>query len=54
MNRLCCFVGATVFGYAGWFAGEALGLGLFGAFGLSGVASVIGVYLGWKVARRFE
>lgn len=54
MNKLCCFAGATLFGYAGWFLGEAIGLGLFGAFALSGAASVAGVYVGWKIARRFE
>jgi hypothetical protein len=53
VNRLCIFAGTTVAGYAGWFLGEWLGLGFGGCFLLSGVGSVVGVYLGWKVARKF-
>lgn len=53
MTKLCIFVGTTVGGYAGWALGEALGFGFGGAFLLSGVVSLAGVYAGWKIARRF-
>ncbi|MFI5335419.1 MAG: hypothetical protein ACHQ5A_01455 [Opitutales bacterium] len=54
MVKLCIFAGSTFAGYAGWFLGEALGLGFYGSFLLSGVGSVAGVWLGWKVAQRFK
>lgn len=54
MIKLCIFVGVTLGGYAGWWAGEAVGLGFIGAFLLSGAGSIAGVYLGWKVARKLE
>ena len=54
MKNLCTFGGAMIFGYLGWWVGDASGLGFFGAFIASGVASLVGVYLGWKFARRFE
>jgi hypothetical protein len=53
MTKLCTFVGATVGGYAGWFAGDAVGLGFGGAFVLSGIGSMVGVYAGWKLAQKF-
>ncbi|MEO7600262.1 MAG: hypothetical protein ABIV50_15110 [Opitutus sp.] len=54
MNKLCIFVGTLVGGYGGWYAGEALGLGFGWCYAISGVGSIVGVYLGWKFARRFE
>jgi hypothetical protein len=54
VTKLCIFVGTTVGGYAGWYLGEACGLGFVGAFLVSGVGSVAGVYGGWKLARKFE
>lgn len=54
MNKLCIFAGTMVFGYAGWFLGEALGAGFFGSFLLSGAGSLLGVWAGWKIARRWE
>lgn len=54
MNKLCTLGGATVVGYAGWFLGELLGFEFFGCFLLSGVGSVAGVWLGWKVAQKFS
>jgi hypothetical protein len=52
--KLCIFVGTTVVGYAFWFLGELIGLSFFGCFLLSGVGSVVGVWAGWKVARKLE
>ncbi len=54
MTKLCIFVGTTVMGYAGWYAGDALGFEFMGSFLLSGVGSILGVWLGWKFSRRFE
>jgi hypothetical protein len=49
--KLLIFVGINVGGYAGWVLGE--GLGTMTAFFLSGAGSILGVYAGWWVARRF-
>lgn len=54
MNKLCIFAGTTIVGYAGWFLGGALGLEFFGSFLLSGLGSLVGVWVGWKVAQRFK
>lgn len=49
--KLCIFVGLNVGGYIGWVLGEPYGLWM--AFGLSSVGTVLGVYGGWKLARRY-
>lgn len=54
VNKLCIFAGTTILGYAFWAAGEFLGLQFFGCFLLSGVGSIAGVWLGWKVAQHFK
>lgn len=54
MNKLCTLGGAVVGGYAGWFLADALGWGFWAMFCVSSVGSLVGVYLGWKLARRFE
>ena len=48
--KLCIIVGTTVGGWVGWALAENLGLMM--AFLASSVGSVLGVYLGWRVARR--
>jgi hypothetical protein len=48
--KLCIFVAVNVGGCAGWELGEHFGL--MTAFVASGVGSIVGVYLGWLVARR--
>jgi hypothetical protein len=55
VNKLCIFVGTTVFGVAGGMLATAMGMDTFsvGSFLLSGVGSVIGVYVGWKVAQHY-
>jgi hypothetical protein len=52
MNKLCIFVSSGVLSYVGWFLGDPLGLGW--AFLLSSIGALVGVYVGWKIARRFE
>ena len=54
VTKLCIFAGTTLGGYAGWYLGEACGLEFLGAFLLSGLGSLAGVYGGWKLARKFE
>ncbi len=53
MNKLCIFVGMFVVSTAFWYLGEAIGFEFFGCFMLSGLGSVVGVWVGWKVAQRF-
>ena len=52
MNKLCIAVGTLVGSYGGWWIGEAVGLGFFANFLLSGAGSVAGVYAGWKLAQK--
>ena len=54
MIKLCIFVGTTVVSTAFWYLGETVGLEFFGCFLLSGLGSVVGVWLGWKVGKHFE
>ena len=41
-------------GYAFYAAGDAVGLHFGWSFVLSGVGSLVGVYAGWKLARKME
>jgi hypothetical protein len=52
MMKLCIFAGTTILGYAAWYLGELLHFEFFGCFLLSGVGSIVGVWAGWKLARR--
>ena len=53
MTKLCIFLGMTLLGWVGWWLGEFVGFTT--AFVLSGVGSMIGVYVGWRIARdHFE
>jgi hypothetical protein len=52
MNKLCILVSSTVLSYVGWFLGDPLGLGW--AIVISSIGALVGVYVGWKIARRFE
>ena len=52
MNKLCTYGGAILGSYAGWLLGMRFGLGT--AIVLSSVASLAGVYAGWKLAQRLR
>ena len=52
MNKLCIGVGTFVVSTIFWYLGELLGFEFFGCFMLSGLGSILGVWLGWKVAQR--
>ncbi len=56
MMKLCTMGGATVFGIGGGFLADAFGMDTFsfGSIVISGVASIIGVYAGWKLAQRLD
>jgi hypothetical protein len=49
MERLLMAIGMTVGGYLGWWAGACLGFGLMGAFVVSSLGSLIGIYVAWRV-----
>jgi len=51
MNKLLIMIGMTLFSWIGWWAGEPFGL--FTGFLLSGVGSLIGVYVGWRIHRDY-
>ena len=53
MTRLLMFVGMTVGGYVGWWAGDAIGFGLMGTFLVSTIGSLAGVYAAWKVLTNY-
>jgi hypothetical protein len=52
MNKICILVGMTILGWFGWWVGSKLG-GLLTAFLLSGVGSLLGVYVGWLINRDY-
>lgn len=54
MTKLCIFAGTTVFSYGFWYLGTLLGFDFFGSFLLSGVGSIVGVWVGWKVAQHYS
>ena len=56
MTKLCIFAGTMIFGVLGSVLAGAFGMDTFslGSFLLSGVGSVVGVYVGWKVAQKLN
>ena len=53
MNRLTMFIGMTVGGAVGWWAGECLGLGLMATFLVSSLGSLLGIYGVWWILREY-
>ena len=51
MNKLLILIGMTVFSWIGWWAGAQFGF--FTGFLLSGLGSLIGVYVGWRINRDY-
>lgn len=47
------FVGMTVGGSVGWWAAEEMGFELMGAFLISSVGSLVGVFVIWKVMTTY-
>lgn len=54
MTRLCILVVSALTGYAAWWLADAAELGFFASFLISGAGSVVGVWLGWKLAQKLE
>jgi uncharacterized membrane protein YfcA len=52
VTKLCIFTGTTVCGYAAGYL--VRDLGLMTEIIVSGLGSMVGVYLGWKLARKIE
>ncbi len=50
MNNLCIYGSATVLGYLGWIAASPYGI--IWAFAVSSLGAIVGVVVGWKIARR--
>ncbi len=53
MNRLLNFIGLTVGGCVGGWAGDCLGLGLMTTFLVSGLGSVVGICGVWWFMRDY-
>ena len=51
MQKLFMFIGMTVLGWAGWWLGEKAGF--MTAFLVSGLGSMVGIYLGWRIHRDY-
>lgn len=56
MMKLCIFAGMTVGSIAGSLLGSAFDWGMFDfrSFLLSGLGSLVGVFAGWKLARKLD
>jgi hypothetical protein len=54
MTKLCIFGGTTIGSYFAWWLASWCGCEFFAAFIWSGVGSVVGVYAGWKLARKLD
>ena len=50
MTKLFIFVGMVFGGWIGWWVGDHIGL--WTAYLLSSAGSILGVYLGWRLARE--
>ena len=51
MNKLCILIGMTAGSWVGWWLGARVDL--LTGFILSGVGSLVGVYMGWRVNRDY-
>lgn len=51
MKKLCIFLGITIVGWIGWWLGSWVGD--VTAYMLSGVGSMVGVYVGWRINRDY-
>ena len=51
MNKLLIFISVTILSSVGWWLGAYVGI--MTAYTLSGVGSLAGVYVGWRINRDF-
>ncbi|MDI1319011.1 MAG: hypothetical protein PSW75_02305 [bacterium] len=56
MMKLCIFAGTAIFGTLGGLLATVLGMDSFslGSIVLSGLGSMLGVWVGWKVAMHYK
>jgi hypothetical protein len=52
MRKVLNLTFIVVFGWLGWMMGERISF--MTAYFLSGIASILGFYLSWKLVRRLE
>jgi hypothetical protein len=53
MNKICITVGVIFFSWLGWWLGDKMDLGLIAKYFISGIGSLVGVYVGWFVNRNY-
>lgn len=53
MSRKLIYIGMIVGGWAGWWLGDRIGLGLMGSLLVSTLGSFAGVYLAWRLTRDY-
>lgn len=51
MKKICIIVGWTILGWVGWIVGAKIGF--MTAFILSGIGSIAGIYVGFRIYRDF-
>jgi hypothetical protein len=51
MNKLCILVCITILGAIGWWLGSKIGF--MTAYVFSGIGSIVGVYVGWRINREY-
>ena len=49
MNRMIFFMGMSIGGYIGWWAGDYFGFDLMGAFLISSAGSAAGLFVAWRI-----
>ncbi len=49
MYRMMMFIGVTLGGWVGWWAGDYVGLELMGTFLVSNLGSFAGLYVAWRI-----
>ena len=51
MNKLWILIGMTAFSWIGWWLGAQFNI--LTGFILSGIGSLVGVYVGWRINRDY-
>ena len=51
MNKLSIFICVTIMGWVGWWLGAKIGI--MTGYILSGIGSLLGVYVGWRINRDY-
>lgn len=47
------FIGMTVGGYVGWWAGECMGFDFMGDLFVSSLGSIVGVVAAWRIITKY-